>query len=279
MGRLILPQKAERQQMQGCLFEVYHTDAAHRDLVSRVVTLQWNQTPALQKLVAAVTQDIHFSAEASYTSKYGGLVHPNRLNHWLQVNPLESLAGARAEDDIIVMLNEPIDVEGKSLRIRSTPVQITGRYVALARFVQPLPGEEFRIVHFNRISRQFDGPEDVVRVPQVVLAESYGSYPSTAQGIEQSPLNETGWYLYGTQDHQGRFVVQALGPRSLFRLQPDEVIFGHKPAYNYIRKRVWADVIAQKARFHRSCVPLDRRMPSMPTSRRSRIGKKAIGHS
>lgn len=246
MGRLILPSKEERQQVQGCLFEVYHADAAHRDLVGKVVRLQFSKIPLVQKQVAAVTQDIHFSAEASYTSKFGGLVHPNRLNHWLQVNPLESLAGARAEDDMMVMLNEPVEVNGTTLSIRSTPVQITGRYVALVRFIQRLGEEEFRVVHFNRDSRQFDGLEAVVRVPQVVLAASYGSYPSSSQGLEQSPLNETGWYVYGAQDREGQFVVQALGPRSLFRLQPGEVIFGNKASYKYIRHRVWANAIAQK---------------------------------
>lgn len=248
MGRLILPPKEERQQVRGCLFQVYHASPEHRHLIGQIVKLRWSRIPALEKLVAAVTQDIHFSAEASYTSKHGGLVHPDRLNHWLQVNPLESLAGARTEDDLVVMLEQPVEVEADGLYIRSTPIQITGRYQALVRMVEALSPEEFRVVHFNRRSRQFDGPQEVVRMPQVVLAEAYGSYPSTAQGIEQSPLNETGWYLYGTQNHQGQFVVQALGPRALFRLQPEEVIFGSKASYNYVRHRVWADPIAQKGK-------------------------------
>ncbi|HEY9617882.1 MAG TPA: CAAX protease [Microcoleaceae cyanobacterium] len=281
MGRLILPKLADRAQVKGALFEVYHADAAHQHLVGKIVNLRWSRDPRIQKLVAAVKQDIHFSAEASYTSKYGGLIHPDRLNHWLQVDPLESLAGAHPEDDIVVMLHEPVEVDegdkgdevgrgdggGRgdkgdkilsssssppsiSLYITSQPVQITGRFYALVRFIQPIAGgiNEFRARHFNPASRQFDGAEAIVRLPQVVLGESYGSYPSTTRDLEKSPLNEMGWYIYGAEDAQGRFVVQSLAPRSLFRLQPDEVIFGKRAAYSYIRKRAWANAIAQKGR-------------------------------
>lgn len=274
MGRLILPKLAERSQVQGALFEVYHADAQHQHLVGKIVNLRWSREPKIQKLVTAVKQDIHFSAEASYTSKYGGLVHPDRLNHWLQVDPLESLAGARPEDDIVVMLNDPVEVEGIegeilssssasvpspssspspssiSLYISSQPVQITGRFYALVRFIQPIAGksDEFRVVHFNPTSRQFDGVEAIVALPQVVLADAYGSQPSTTRDLEKSPLNEMGWYIYGTQDTKGQFVVQSLAPRSLLRLQPDEVIFGKRAAYQYIRKRAWANAIAQKGK-------------------------------
>lgn len=43
-------------------------------------------------------------------------------------------------------------------------------------------------------------------------------------------------------------MVQSLAPRSLLRLQPDRVIFGRKPAYQYIRQRCWADIKAQKGK-------------------------------
>ncbi|MBL1178358.1 CAAX protease [Pantanalinema sp. GBBB05] len=272
MGRLILPALAERSRVKGALFEVYHADAKHQHLVGKIVNLRWSRDPRIQQLVAAVKQDIHFSAEASYTSKYGGLVHPDRLNHWLQVDPLESLAGAHPEDDIVVMLHEPVEVdEGDrgdmilaasssssslpapsaiSIYITSQPIQITGRFYALVQFIQPIAegSDEFRVVHFNPISRQFDGAVENVRLPPVVLAAAYGSFPSTTRDLEKSPLNEMGWYIYGTQDAKEQFVVQSLAPRSLLRLQPDEVIFGKRAAYNYIRKRAWADAIAQKGK-------------------------------
>ena len=249
MGRLILPKPEERKTVRGVLFEVYHADAAYQHLVGKIVPLRWSQDPIVQKLVRAVKQDIHFSAEASYTSKHGGMVHPDRLNHWLQVGPLESLAGARPEDDMVVMLNEPVQVEEQVLRIGSQPVQITGRFYALVQFIKPIANtDQFQVVHFNRDSRQFDGLKEVMRLPPVVFSEDYGSALSTTRDLEKSPLNETGWYVYGAQDGSGMFVVQSLAPRALFRLQPDEVVFGKKAAYHYIRKRAWAEAKAQKGR-------------------------------
>ena len=257
MGRLILPKLEERSQIRGVLFEVHHADAEFQHLVGQVVKLRWADHPQVQKLVKAVTQDVHFSADAEYTSKYGGMVHPVRLNHWQSVDPLESLAGSHPVDDIIVMLDGAVQVETEStatsnypvtLRIYHTPIQITGRYYGLIQFIEPIAEtDEFRVIHFNPNSRQFDGPEERVRLPEVILAPAYGSYPSTTLKIEQSPLNETGWYIYGAKDEKGRFVVQSLAPLSLLRLQPDRVIFG-KAADRYILKEAWDNIVAQKGR-------------------------------
>ncbi len=257
MGRLILPKLEQRSQIRGVLFEVYHADTDSQHLVGQVVKLRWANHPEVQKLVQAVTQDVHFSADAEYTSKYGGLVHPVRLNHWQSVDPLESLAGSHLVDDVIVMLDGAVIVEEEpkaapnspiTLRIYQTPIQITGRYYGLIKFIEPIPEtDEFRVIHFNPISRQFDGPEEQVRLPDVILAPAYGSYPSTTNDIEQSPLNETGWYIYGAKDQNGRFVVQSLAPRSLLRLQPDQVMFG-KAANRYVRKEAWENIVAQKGR-------------------------------
>ncbi|GAB4367019.1 MAG: hypothetical protein Kow00121_04960 [Elainellaceae cyanobacterium] len=254
MGRLILPQPEERRMVQGVWFEVHHAEVGYEHLVGQRVKLRWVEEPRIKNLVKAVTRDVHFSADAAYTSEYGGLVHPERLNHWRQVGPLESLAGAHPLDDLVVMLEGEVEVEATDgapaiLRVRNQPVQITGRYYALVQFVQPIAKtDQFRVVHFNRASHQFDGPIEIVRLPAVMLAEAYGSYPSTTRDLEKSPLNEMGWYIYGAKDEQGNFVVQSLGPRALFRLQPDQVIFGRKPAYHYIHKRAWADPVSQKGR-------------------------------
>ncbi|ERT06889.1 putative membrane protein [Lyngbya aestuarii BL J] len=255
MGRLILPKLEERSQIRGVLFEVHHADTDSQHLVGQVVKLRWADHPQVQKLVKAVTQDVHFSADAEYTSKYGGLVHPVRLNHWQSVDPLESLAGSHPVDDLIIMLEGGVTVEEEptatsnypvTLRIYHTPIQITGRYYGLIQFVRPISGtDQFRVVHFNPISRQFDGFPEQVRLPEVIQAPAYGSYPSTTHKIEQSPLNETGWYIYGAKDANGQFVVQSLAPRSLLRLQANQVRF-EKSADRYIRKEAWDNIVAQK---------------------------------
>ncbi|MFQ4145854.1 CAAX protease [Chlorogloeopsis sp. ULAP02] len=252
IGRLILPQKQERHTVRGCLFEVHYADAGYEHLVGQVVNLRWVDDQNVQNWVRAVTHDVHFSADAEYTSKYGGSIHPVRLNHWRQVDPLESLAGSRPNDDVIVMLNDDIIIEAVAanitLRIRTQPVQITGRYYGLIQFFQPVKGtDQFRVVHFNPSSRQFDGIEEIVRLPPPV-ADRNDCFPSTSRHIEKSLLNETGWYIYGAKDASGYFVVQSLAPRALMRLQPERVIFGRKPAYKYIRKQAWADILAQKGK-------------------------------
>lgn len=251
MGRLILPEPEARHRVRGCLFEVYHAPASHAQLIGKVVNLRWSPEPNIQKLVHAVTKDVHFSADAEFGVKYGGLVHPTRLNHWQQVNPLESLAGGHPTDDLIVMLNEPVEMGNDpadlALYIRSTPVQITGQYYGVVQFVQPIAGtDQFQVVHFNPTSRQFDGIQETVLVPPVKLAAAYGSYPSTTRDLEKMPLNEQGWYIYGAQNAAGQFVVQSLAPRALLRVQPDRIVAGKEAARRYLFKESWHNAPAQK---------------------------------
>lgn len=246
MGRLILPQHEQRQTVKGALLEVHHAPPQYQYLVGQVVKLRWSDNPQVQMDVRAATRDLHFNAEAEYSATQGK-VHPERLNHWRQVDPLESLAGARPNDDQIVMLHEPVVVETSTLYISSEPVQITGRFYGLVQILQPVrPGsDQFRVVHFNPTSRQFDGREEIVQIPQVIPDQN-NIFTSTSQAIEKSPLNPTGWYIYGAQDTQGQFVVQAIAPRALFQLQPDAVIVGK--AAHYIKKQAWHDLEGSKGK-------------------------------
>jgi predicted Abi (CAAX) family protease len=255
MGRPILPKSGERRQVRGIWFEVHHTPDNYKYLVGQTVMLRWLDRPAIKELVRAVTHDVHFSVDAEYSSSYSGNIHPERLNHWQKVDPLESLAGSHPTDDIMVMLTGEVEVEESEtanypvLRIAHQPVEITGRYYALVQFISSIPNSDrFQVRHFNPISRQFDGQTEVVRLPQVIPSEIYGSYPSTNSHLAQNPLNETGWYIYGAKDAGGYFVVRSLAPRSLLRLQPDRVVFGSKAAYRYIRQESWAEAAAQKGK-------------------------------
>ncbi|PSN15919.1 CAAX protease [filamentous cyanobacterium CCT1] len=249
IGRLILPPKNRR--FGGVFYEIHHAPSDHHKLVGQVVKLRWSNNPLTQKLVQAVTHDVHFSADAEYASRFSGVINPVRLNHWLRVDPLESLAGSLPEDDMIVVVEMPqvmLDKDGVTLFIDAQPMEVTGRYYGLVQFIEPVAGtDQWRVRHFDRGSRAFAGPEEEVSLPPVAMMEVYGSNPSTTEGIETSPYNESGWYIYGAPDASGTFVVQSLGPRALFRLQPQRVVFGGaKAAYRYIRKKAWADVVAQK---------------------------------
>lgn len=267
MGRLILPQLEQRQFVKGVFFEVHHTPKGYQHLVGQVVILRWSDNPTTQAFVRAVTQDVEFTP-VTERSQQEGNVHGDRVNHWQQVDPLESLAAAHPVDDMIVMLNGPVEVDEResgrttgtaplphppiTLLITNTPIQITGRYYALVKVLEPVnsqenPPEHFRVVHFNGVSRQFDGVEEVVWFPAVRFAKVYGSYPSTTRELEKMPPNEAGWYMYGAKDATGQFVVQAIAPRALLRLQPDQVLLGEKAAWEYLKQRAW-EVKGQKGK-------------------------------
>jgi predicted Abi (CAAX) family protease len=277
IGRLILPSPSERYTLRGVWFEVHHTPPEHQHLVGKIIPLCWSEDAGTQRFVRSVTKALHFSQEAE-DSRRQGVIHPDRINHWQQVDPLESLAGARPNDDVIVALTDLVEVQAAEgaqqehaesiLRITQEPVQITGRYYALVKILkvaeieaQALPetitaietsstsplaapatlqaSSLFRVVHFNRATREFDGAEEIIDFPQVVLAKAYGSYPSTTRDIEKNPLNEAGWYVYGAKNASGVFVAQAIAPRSLFRLCPEQVIVGKKNSWRYLRREAW----------------------------------------
>jgi predicted Abi (CAAX) family protease len=71
------------------------------------------------------------------------------------------------------------------------------------------------------------------------MAATYGSYPSTTRDIEKTPPNEAGWYVYGAKDAGGQFIVQAIAPRCLLRLQPDQVLLGEKADWDYLKHHAW----------------------------------------
>ncbi len=251
MGRLILPAKDARSRVRGCLLEVHHAPATYAHLVGQTIPLRWTlDTLEVKRLVRAVTQDVNFSADAEHAFKYEGMVLAHRVNRWRQVDPLESLAAGHPIDDITVMMGA-VDVGTDSdgtavLYTHYQPVEITGRYYALVQFIAPVGTEQYRVRHFNRATRRFDGPEAVLSTPPTILAKDYGSYPSSLHRVEHSPCNEQGWYVYGTQNTAGQFVVQAWMPRGLMRLQPDRVVFGEKNIYRHIRKETWTNIAAKK---------------------------------
>ncbi|HEY9737446.1 MAG TPA: CAAX protease, partial [Trichocoleus sp.] len=101
VGRLILPAREKRRQVGGVLFEIHHAPPEYADHVGQVVPLRWAHSPAVTDRLRRVIRDIHFSAETEYSYRQG-LIHPIRLNHWRMVDPLESLAGARPINDVVV---------------------------------------------------------------------------------------------------------------------------------------------------------------------------------
>ncbi|MBW4622642.1 MAG: CPBP family intramembrane metalloprotease domain-containing protein [Cyanosarcina radialis HA8281-LM2] len=251
-GRLILPENRSPNSSRFVLFEVYNAPDNAKDLIGKVVKLQWSDRPDVKDYRQLVTRDIRF-AEKTIKSQRVGNLHPDRLNNKKAIDPLESLAGARPDDNVIVRLQEPISLlqDGKQpiLKIDREPVQITGRVYGLVNIVKREAngdrGDRFLVRHFNKGSKQFDGELETIRIPQVIADRS--SIPkSTNRDIEKSPLNPTGWYIYGAKDANGIFVVQAIEPRALMRLQPNEVRLNQQDAIAYIDEELWKNTAAQK---------------------------------
>ncbi|OLP17100.1 abortive infection protein [Leptolyngbya sp. 'hensonii'] len=272
MGRLILPTPDQRTPGDSVLFEIHHQPSQAPPLAGAIVRLQWSQEPAVQAYVQAATQSIQFT-QTTIASQRAGRLHPDRLNHWHRVGPLESLAGARPDDNVMVLLREPVlvrepdeeAVENRlTVQIAQEPVQITGCFYTLFTVLERCDPEDdrFTVRHFNQQSGQFDGTAEVIRIPQVV-ADRDGIFRSTNQGLEQSPLNRAGWYGYGARDIHGTFVVQALEPRALTRLEPDEIILGVEAGLQYIHQQNWADTGGRKGTWRSTLLdPLAQDVPA-----------------
>ncbi|TVQ46816.1 MAG: CAAX protease [Gloeocapsa sp. DLM2.Bin57] len=248
VGRLILPSLSERKQVQGAWFEIYSAPSEYQHLIGTRVKLRESDDPFIQTWVKTVTRDVHFSGEAEYTAKYGGLIHPLRLNHWLRVNPIESLAGSRPYDDVVVTISaDDLEVRGDCLYISQELIQVTGRFYALVRFLAPLGDNLWKVQHFDPNSRSFTGSVEVVSLPEVI-PDGNDCYPSTSKGLEKSPLNEQGWYIYGSKNAQNVFVVMSFIPRVLLKLEPQSLINDVKQGYRFIREQSWQNEIAPKGK-------------------------------
>ncbi len=250
IGRLALPQREER--FGGAWFDVTDAPPEHAALAGTRVRLCWSSRPEVRERLRAVVRDVNFSAEAQSASEYGGLIVPVRLNRWRLVDPLESLAGAHPGDDAIVKLVGPVTVRndgpGTTLLIEREPVQITGRYYGLVSFRGPAAGTDdgFRAVHFDRTTRAFGGREEIVRLPPIA-ADLEDRPNSTTTGIDRSPLNADGWYVYGGFDETGTFVVQALAPRALLRADGQKRELGNaSEAYRYVSREAWRELVRAK---------------------------------
>jgi predicted Abi (CAAX) family protease len=254
-GRLILPERAaaEAADKDWVWLEVF--TSPNDALIGQQLRLQWRDTPDNRDFLALVTRGIDFD-EVAIASLEKGLIHPTRLNGWARVGPLQSLAGTRPQDDMVVALPGAVfrQVAGESvIEIDEDPIQIPERFYGLVQVLGPdtaypnptqcpgrhtCPSDYQQVQHYNPASRAFDGRVETVRIPQVPPTAS-GVFQSTPQDLAASPAGEAGWYIYGAQNAQGTFVVRAIAPRRLFQLQPQTTLVGLQNGLNYINFGNW----------------------------------------
>jgi predicted Abi (CAAX) family protease len=268
IGRLILPEASTPGTGDWVWIEVQHAPAGEQQLVGQQLRLSWQDRPELNGLVRAVSTDVQLSAAARRASA-GGDVVPERLDGRRAVGPLQSLAGARPNDDLLVRLEAVSTSRGADgatqLRIGTPPIQISGRYVALVRLLGPGISAEaggqgssdrFRVQHYDRRSGGFNGPIETVRIPQQP-PDRYGRTISSPRGLAASRIGDRGWYLYGAPDAEGLFTAQALLPRSLTQLQADRTVAGQAAGLQYILNRNWANVPKRRGRLERVRIATD----------------------
>ncbi len=251
-GRLILPSNEQRQPYGSVFFEVINAPKQYQNFIGKTAFLKWSTNREVQFFVHAVSQDINFTKQTKKSQKSAN-IHPDRLNGWRNVGPLETLAGSRLEDSVTVMLRRPVIVinhsssDRQELIIDREPVQIIGRWCALVSILQRKEpdSDKFIVRHFNKTSQQFDVATEIIRIPQV-QPDKNGIARSTNHLIEQSPLNPDGWYIYGERDEDNIFVVQAIEPRKIAQLTADETHFGLKKCLAYLNSENWKNTPAQK---------------------------------
>jgi predicted Abi (CAAX) family protease len=253
VGRLILPLPGEREAVLGCWLELTVAPAAHAALVGSRVRLRWATTRDLNARFWGATRAVHFDENATEALAKGTVLGA-RLDGMEQVNPFESLAGAHANDDITVRLDgevqldaTPADGGAPIVSVAREPTQVTGRYYALVRFIAPASsGDGYRVHHYDRAAGDFVGPEELVRVPEVV-PDGNDTRNSSRNALERSPCNAEGWYIYGALDAAGQFVVQALAPRRLLRLEPDLYCDRTEECMAYLKPKAWRQAAAKGA--------------------------------
>lgn len=274
MGRLILPSEAEYAADSGDWAWIEMWNAPQdTDLFGKRVKLTWRDSQVVQTYLEKVTRDVVFSEKAENFGAGGNIV-PFRLNGRRAVGPLQSLAGARPQDDVTVKLvgnPEVVSQNGNPvIQVGLEPIQITGREYGLVKLLEPdtrvdqplpeaCPGEKpcpteyFKVQHFNSDSRDFSGPVETIRIPQQPMLRG-DRFFSNIHDLTASPAGAEGWYVYGAVDANGVFTAQALKPRKLVQLVPDEVILGEKRGRNYLDRGNWRDTPARKGQIQRVLV-------------------------
>jgi predicted Abi (CAAX) family protease len=277
IGRLILPEPAEAAASaeDWVWLEVEQAPAAAAHLVGRRLPLAWSDQPRLRALVGLLTTDIHLGAEARSLSAQGNVV-PWRLDGRSQVGPLQSLAGARPEDDLSVRLEgvelaaaadlrapQPALGEGPVLRIPTPPVQVSGRWMARVRLVKALPGREgaggdlFVVRHYDSRSHSYGGPQETVRIPSQPPNRDGRRFFETT-GLLDHPIGAEGWTVYGAPAADGLFTVQALLPQALVQLSPDGQLRGTAAGLGQIARGNWNAAANRRGSFRRTALEPDR---------------------
>lgn len=236
-GRLILPHSDERRSDGSVQVEIHNSP--YSALRGKTVWVRYAANPALQARVRSVTRTIAFG-DAARKSMAKGNIHPVRLDGWADVSPLESLAGAHVEDDVLVALPGAA-LEGETLVMSREPMMIAGDYVGLVTIKEPAGAGAFKVVHYKKTDHDFTGLEETLTFdsPAVSLGDT-GPVLSPTAGIEKSPENRLGGYfIHAVRGGDGQLHVRGLVPRKLRTLPSVVMRNGTSATVSYTESGMW----------------------------------------
>ncbi len=244
-GTAILPSPSQRQSDGGIYVKLENTPNAYSHLKGQQVWVKWHPQSIHQSWIQRAVTDIHFD-EITHQSMENFAIHPTRLDGWSNVSPLESLAGARPEDDVQIEL-DVLEVESggntEVLSIGDEPVQIVGVQKALVRFVAPAGDQRYRVRHYNPTTGNFDEAEETIATPDAgVVPPGHRVEQSSVIEIETSPLNAGGWYIYGDRTPDGLFIVGAIEPAAALSLTPTRMLSGREETRQHFIETKWQQI-------------------------------------
>jgi predicted Abi (CAAX) family protease len=275
IGRLILPTRSQIHQStltDWVWIEIEHAPVDNLQSIGKTVILTWKPNSTIASDSSQVTTDIKFT-DSTISSQQHGNIHPDRLNGRSHVGALQSLAGARSVDDVLVRLTG-VEVRGRkgnnlTMTIDREPIQITGTLTGLVQILdldisrtkslpnacseaQSCPNEYFRVRHYNPNSQAFDGQIETIQIPQISAKKS-GLFPNTVRDLALSPAGKEGWYIYGNRDRQNLFTVAAMQPRSLIAIQNPQTQNLSNPdaKLDYLNRQHWDNTPAKKGQIER----------------------------
>jgi predicted Abi (CAAX) family protease len=264
VGRLILPEAENNPETDWVWIELTNVPPEYADLAGKQVRLQWSDHATLQEYLNLVTVDINFTPLTEKQLEKGIIV-PTRLNGRRRVGPLQSLAGARPADDMMVKLNQVTvsNISGETvLNIGVEPVQVTGSLYGLVQFIAPVDSptadgsQYYRVRHYNQATGNFDGPMQVIKFP-AVQPDRNGILRFTPKDLEKSPAGQGGWYIYGAMNTEDEFVVRAIAPRDLFELTPKRIIFGEEEGMKFLQQTGWRNLRRTRGEINRVLIDPD----------------------
>lgn len=243
-GRLILPPASQRRPDGAVRVEIHN--APDPSLRGKVLTLAYSGSADVRARAQSVTVDVTFSDTAKKSMAKGNL-HPTRLDGWKKVGPLESLAGAHEEDDVLVALPGASFV-GDTVSIERDPVMIAGDFVGLVKFVAPRGSGAWDVQHYDKRTKDFSATKRALAVdaPAIPLGGN-GVVASPMASIETSKLNAAGFYAHAVLGSDGRLHVKGLVPRQLRAIPSINARSGASQSLLFTTAGMW-DPVADAAK-------------------------------